>query len=330
MFFQRFQETNQTDFAAANARFVDIATRPYDPVKPRKTLIVAVTAIASLFVGIVLAFIRVALDNTIRVAEDLEEKLHQGVLGVIPFERTLSDNANISKLYFEKSHHNFAEAVRTLRTSVVLSGLEKPHNITVVTSSVPGEGKTTVSSNLALAIGQMEKVLLIDADMRSPSLATEYGLERGTVGLAELVAGTAKAVDCVHKLEEFDIDLIPAGVVPSNPLDLLSSSRFEGLLIQLRDRYDRIIIDSAPTQAVSDSMVLSTYADALIYVVKSDSTPANVAKNGLERLMRIGAPTIGCVLNQFDAEAAQKYGYSGYAYGKHGYYGHGYSSHSYQ
>ena len=329
LFFQRFQETNQTDFAAANARFVDFAERPYIPVKPKKVLIVGLAGVLSVIVGVLLAFLRSALDNTIRVAEELEEKLEQSVLGVVPFEKKLDPGVEVAKLYFDKKHNTFAEAIRSLRTSVVLSGLEKPHKITVVTSSVLGEGKTTVSSNLALALGQMEKVILIDADMRRPSLATEYGMPRGTKGLSELVAGTGTAEECIQHLPELGIDLITAGAVPPNPLDLLSSKRFGELLHKLGEKYDRIVIDSAPTQAVSDSLVLSTKADALIYVVKSDSTPANVAKNGLQRLARVGAPIIGAVLNQFDADAAQKYGYYGYGYSRYGYSGYGYSSKSY-
>jgi len=324
MFFQRFQETNQTDFAAANARFVDLATRPYEPVKPKKALIVALAGVLSVMAGVMLAFLRAALDNTIRVAEDLEQKLGQSVLGVLPLE-SQKKGVVISSLYLQRGHASFSEAIRSLRTSFVLAGLDKPHQITVVTSSVPGEGKTTVSSNLALAMGQMERVLLIDADMRRPSLAGEYGFAKGTDGLAELVAGTASLEDCVHHLDQFGIDLITAGAVPPNPLDLLSSKRFDALLTVLRDKYDRIVIDSAPTQAVSDSMVLSTKADALIYVVKSDSTPAKIAENGLQRLNKVGAPIIGMVLNQFDASAAAKYG----GYGGHGYYGYGYASKSY-
>ena len=329
MFFQRFQETNQTDFAAANARFVDEAERPFRAVKPKKSLIVGLAGVLSVIIGMLIALLRAALDNTVRIAEELEEKLQQGVLGVLPFERSLKEDVNVAKLYFERSHDTFSEAVRSLRTSVILSGLEKPHKITVVTSSVPGEGKTTVSSNLALALGQMEKVVLIDADMRRPSLATEYGLPRSTVGLSELVAGTAKAAECIQHLEDLGIDLITAGAVPPSPLDLISSHRFEAILLSLSERYDRIIIDSAPTQAVSDSLVLSTKADALIYVVKSDSTPANVAANGLQRLLRVGAPVIGAVLNQFDADAAAKYGYYGGGKYGYGYYGYGYASKSY-
>jgi polysaccharide biosynthesis transport protein len=327
MFFQRFQETNKTDFAAANARFVDTATRSYIPTKPRKGLMVGLAGVMSIVVGVLLAFLRSAMDNTIRVAEQLEEKLGQGVLGVLPFEKKPPKDAKMALLYLENGHNAFAEAVRSLRTSIVLSGLDKPHKVTIVTSSVPSEGKTTVSSNIALALGQMEKVLLVDADMRRPSLATEYGFEKGTLGLAELVAGTSDIQECIHPCQSLGIDLLPAGAVPPNPLDLLSSSRFDEILADLCSKYDRIIIDSAPTQAVSDSMVLSTKADALIYVVKSDSTPANVALNGIERLKRVNAPIVGAVLNQFDADAASKYGY--YGSGRYGYYGYGYASKSY-
>jgi len=123
------------------------------------------------------------------------------------------------------------------------------------------------------------------------------------------------------------IDLITAGAVPPNPLDLLSSKRFESMLLVLRDKYDRIIIDSAPTQAVSDSLVLSTKADALIYVIKSDATPANMAANGLQRLAKVGAPIIGVALNQFDTSVAARYGY--YGSGAYGYYGYGYASKTY-
>jgi len=329
MFFQRFQETNQTDFAAANARFVDLAMQPYEPVKPKKMLIVALAGVLSVMVGVMLAFLRAALDNTIRVAEEMEEKLNQSVLGVVPLEKKVAKGQSGANLYLAKGHNLFAEAIRSLRTSVVLAGLDKPHKVIVVTSSVPGEGKTTVSSNLALALGQMEKVLLIDADMRRPSLATEFGMPKGSEGLAELVAGTADLESVTRHLEGQSIDLITAGAVPSNALDLLSSRRFESTLLVLREKYDRIIIDSAPTQAVSDSMVLAQKADALIYVVKSDSTPASIAANGLQRLAGVGAPIIGAVLNQFDADMAAKYSGYGYGGGRYGYYGYGYSSKSY-
>jgi len=329
LFFQRFRETNETGFSTANASFVDHATRSYVPVKPKKTLIVVLAGVLSLMLGVMLAFLREALDNTIRSAGELEEKLHQGILGVLPLETTKGKQQDqaASHFYLSKAHNHFAEAVRSLRTSVVLAGIDKTQKIIVVTSSVPGEGKTTIASNLALALGQMEKVLLIDADMRRPSIAKEYGMDKGTPGLSELVARTSEAKESIHAFKELGIDVLPAGAVPPNPLDLLSSERFGMILKKLSETYDRIIIDSAPTQAVSDSLVLSQNADALVFVVRSDSTPTQVAKNALDRLYGANAPVIGVVLNRFDAAVAAKYG--GYGSGSYGYYGYGYSSKSY-
>jgi len=327
MFFQRFQETNQTDFAAANARFVDLATTPYAPIKPKKSLIVVLAVLLSVMVGVLLALLRAFLDNTIRVAEDIEEKLEQSVLGILPLITKLPKHLSATQLYLSKDYEHFAEAVRSLRTSFILSGIDKPHQVTLVTSSVPNEGKTTLSENLALAMGQMERVLLIDGDMRRPSLATQFGFPASTEGLAELVAGTASLEVCTQRLEKPGLDLITAGAVPSNPLELLSSRRFDALLSELRQKYDRIIIDSAPTQAVSDSLMLSAKCDAVIYVVKADSTATNVVVNGLQRLMRVGAPIIGVVLNQFDSNVAARYGYA--SSDGANYYGYGYASKSY-
>lgn len=327
MFFKRFRETSEVNFQAANARFVDQAERTYSPVKPRKMMITGLAGVLSMMFGVMLAFLRAALDNTIKVAGEIEDKLGQSVLGVVPLETKLPKDAHVPQLYMDKGHHTFSESIRSLRTSLVLSGMDAPHKVTVVTSSIPGEGKTTIASNLALALGQMEKVLLIDADMRRPQLANEFGFKQHVTGLSELVANTSPLEDCVHTLEGMGIDMIPSGTVPPNPLDLLSSRRFVEVLEELKTKYDRIIIDSAPTQAVSDALVLSTKADALIYVVKSDATAANVVQNGIKRLLGVGAPLIGVVLNQFDAASASKYGYDGYD--KYGYYAYGYASKSY-
>lgn len=329
MFFQRFKETSEVNFQSANARFIDQAQVPGAPAKPRKMMITGIAGVLAVMFAVMLAFLRNMLDNTIKVAGEVEEKLAQPVLGVIPLEaKSKKAGEHVPRLYEMHGHNTFSESIRSLRTSVVLSGMETPHKVTVVTSSVPEEGKTTIASNLALALGQMEKVLLLDSDMRRPTIASEYEMKDRLAGLSELVAQTASLEECIHRLPDSHIDVIPAGTVPPNPLDLLSSGRFAHILEELKDKYDRIVIDSAPTQAVSDALVLSTKADALIYVVKSDSTATNVARNGIERLLRVGAPLIGVVLNQFDPNAARKHGYDGYD--KYGYYAYGYASKSYE
>ena len=200
-----------------------------------------------------------------------------------------------------------------------------PHHVILVTSSVPDEGKSTVSSNLSMALGQMEKVLLLDADLRRPSLLKGFDLPVGSPGLANLVAGTARMEDCIKRIDDV-IDFIPAGTVPPNPQELLSTSGFVEILDSLKKHYDRIIIDSPPTLAVSDSIVLSKLANAVIYVVKAESTAIPLAQRGVGQLLQSNAPVTGVVLNQVDIEKSQKYGY-GSKYKYDGYYDYyGYSS----
>ena len=319
-FLTRLKETSATsDLESANARIVDRAVVPTQPVKPKKTLIVAIAGILSLMLGVGLTLLIDALNNTFKGTEEVENKLNLPVLGILPLLKGIK-REQIFQLFGSDTNKAFSESIRTIRTGVVLSGLDNPHKILVVTSSIPGEGKSSVSVNMSYALGQMEKVLLIDADMRRPTIAKSFGYAPGTPGLANIVAGTAKLEDCIKS--EGDIDVIPAGTVPPNPLELLSSHRFEKLLEVLESKYDRIVVDSAPTQAVSDALVLAQHANAVIYVIKSDSTSVTLVKKGVGQLLQNNAPVTGIVLNQVDIKKAQKYGYS---YG--GYYDYyGYSS----
>ncbi|GAB3108676.1 polysaccharide biosynthesis tyrosine autokinase [Aestuariicella hydrocarbonica] len=322
MFMKRAKETDEAGgLQAAHARVIDPAVAPRLPVKPKKALIALLAMVASGMLGVMLAFLQDALNNTVRTPDDVDEKLRAPMLGFLPLVKS-NKSEQAFEGFLSDGKSNFAEAIRTIRTGLMLSNLDEPHKITVITSSVPNEGKSTVSLNLAEAVGQMEKVLLIDADMRRPTLAKTIGLPRSAPGLSNLVAGTADFKDCVHKLPNSTVDVITAGVVPGNPLELLSSKRFAQVLQKLSERYDRILIDSAPTHAVSDAMVLSTYADALVYVVKADDTAAPLAAKGINRLKEVGATITGVVLNQVDVEKTSNYGsyYAGY------YQGYGYTS----
>lgn len=319
-FFTRLTETSATsDLDSANARVVDRAVVPTAPVKPKKSQVIALAGLLAGMVGVGLVLLLNTLNNTFKGTEEVEHKLNLPVLGILPLLKGIK-REQIFQLFGNNKNKAFAESIRTIRTSVVLSGLDNPHKVLVVTSSVPGEGKSTVSVNMAYALGQMERVLLIDADMRRPTIAKSFGYPVGSPGLANLVAGTAQLDDCIHS--EGDIDVLSAGVVPPNPLELLSSNRFAEVISELESRYDRIVIDCAPTQAVSDSLVLSQHANAVIYVIKSDATAVPLAQKGVGQLLQNNAPVTGVVLNQVDIKKAQKYGYS---YG--GYYDYyGYSS----
>lgn len=319
-FMTRLKETSATaDLDTANARIVDPAVVPSEPVKPKKTLIVLIAGLLALFAGVGLTLLLDALNNTFKSTEEIEGKLNIPVLGILPLLKK-KERSEIAHMFQEGQNKPFCEAIRTIRTGVVLSAMDNAHKVIVITSSIPGEGKSTVSANLAFALGQVEKVLLIDADLRRPTQAKNFDFPVGTPGLANLIANTAKLEDCLREVN--GISMLCAGTVPPNPLELLSSQRFAKAIEYLKSKYDRIIIDSPPTQAVSDAMVLSTFANALIYVIKSDSTAIPLVEKGVGQLLQNNAPVTGIVLNQVDVKKAQKYGYSyGGYYDYYGYSG---------
>lgn len=306
-FVTRLKETTATaDLESANARVVDPAVLPSAPIRPMKGLIVGLSGILALVCSVGITLLLQILNNTFKSIEDVENKLNLPVLGILPLIKN-RQRSQIAHLFTSDEDKSFSESIRTIRTALVLSGMNGAHRILMVTSSLPGEGKSTVAANLAYAFGQMERVLLIDADLRRPTLAKNFKFPVGTPGLANLIAGTAKTDDCIKTIE--GIDMMCAGAVPPNPLELLSSERFAKLIEQLKSRYDRVIIDSPPIQAVSDATILATHADAQIYVIKSEATPIPLAQKGVGQLLQTNSPVTGVVLNQVDVKRAQKHGY---------------------
>jgi succinoglycan biosynthesis transport protein ExoP len=327
MFVNRLKETSAAgDLQTTVGRVIDPATVPGGPFAPQKNRIVTTVAVVTLFVAIVLALLLDRLANTLNSTADVEHRLNVPALGVLQKIKGFAKKGFVSEVaFFHDSQSTFSEAVRTVRTSVLMSALDEAHKVVVVTSSVPEEGKTTVSFNLAGALGQVKKVLLIDADLRRPKIGRLLGREVKQPGLADLVSGQAQLSQCVFFDDRAGIYILTSGTVPPNPLELLSSKKFADAMTKLREAFDVIVIDSAPLQLVSDAQVLSQFASSVIYVVKADSTPYQVAQNGLKKLRRVNAPILGVVLNQLDLEKAEKYynEYSGYrsykGYKKYGY-----------
>jgi succinoglycan biosynthesis transport protein ExoP len=322
-FQQRFKETTAAGGVQnANARLIESAAVPGGPVAPDKRRAVITGLLLGLLLGIALAFLLDHLDNTLKGVDDVEQRLGVHVLGQLPRLETQGDGDRSPLRQFgENPKSTFSEAVRTVRTSVLLSAIDEPHKRLLVTSSVPGEGKTTLSVNLAQALGQMRKVLLIDADMRRPAVHRGLTDLDETRGLSHLVAGTATIGQCVQRLGTTNVWVLPAGPVPPNPQELLSSRRFEETLEQLSSVYDHVVIDCAPACAVSDALVLSRLVHAVVYVVRSDSTPWQLADQGVRRLRRVNAPIIGAVVNHVvPRKGKYGYGYGKYYYGGDGYY----------
>ncbi len=316
-FLARSKETEvASDFGAAMARFTDKAFVPNKPIKPKKSLLVTLAFIATTLFGFVVAFVFELLNDTIKSASEVESKLQQRMLGLVPKIKKKVDEHLDKHYYFLEEGRRFAESIRTFRTSFVLTQLDKPAKVTTLTSSIPNEGKTTTSVNMAFAMAQIERVLLIDCDLRKPSVGKRFGQPAYQAGLSHAISGTAKLEDCIIRDKKSGISYMTAGQVVPNPLELLSSNRFQQLLNELGQKYDRIILDTPPVQAVSDALVLSRLSDAVIYVVRADHTRVALIKNGIQRLMGAQANLAGIVLNQVDIEnshsSSGNYGYYDY------------------
>jgi len=235
---------------------------------------------------------------------------------------------NVATMFIREPNSHHAEAIRTARTGIQLSDVDQRHRLIMVTSSVPAEGKTSTSINLALALAQTKRTLLIDADMRRPQVGTRLGLASNAKGLSNLVTGSSALKECVHQIEGSSLLVMPSGEIPPNPLDLLVSQRFKDVLRHLQPQLDFIIIDTPPVELVSDAVAVAPMMTSAIYVVRATETPVPVIRKGLSRLQRSGANIMGVIVNGLDFEDAQRY----YGESVNGGYGntyyHGYSQQS--
>lgn len=283
-----------------SARILDYASLPEEPLEGIHPLWVVLSYLSALALpaGVIVA--RFKLRDTLDFPQDVQRSLGLACIGTLPTVSATSEEHLLN-------NQSFADALRSLRTALQLlrpseAPLEQfPRGRTVlVTSGQSGEGKSTLAVNLALATGRMERVLLIDADMRTarPCL----GLLAGVPGLSHLIAGAAQLRDCIHRPDDCGIDVIPAGVLPPNPHELLASRRFRRVLDMLERRYDTIVIDAPALGEVSDTLLLARHCSDLLYVVAAGETTIHDARNSLAQLIERGLPVAGVVLNRCTAE----------------------------
>jgi capsular exopolysaccharide synthesis family protein len=323
-FMQRSKEARAGDMQSPIARIVDEARPPKGPFGPNKRMIVGLWLLAALLAGVSLALLAERLNNRVKASHEVESKLGVRAIGVLPITAA-EPGVPIERMFRESNQNSFSESIRTIRSSVLLSGLQSPRKVVLLTSSIPDEGKTTLATNLAFAFSQVKKTLLIEADMRRPKLARVLGDDGSRPGLSELVAGAADAGRCIFEVDGSKLHVMLAGRVPPNPLELLSSPEFAILMEKLKAEYEVIVIDSPPVQLVSDAVMLAQMATSVLFVVRADTTPYPIARHALSRLHRVDAPVLGVVLNQIDLEKADNYygeysGYSNRYYRKYGYY----------
>lgn len=278
-----------------SARIIDSASLPQEPLPGPHPFWIFLVYLSAVTLPAAILVTRFYWRDTLDFSTDIQRRLGLPCLGSLPVAHAGVDPKSALDT-------GFVAAVQSLRTAVQLlrpmhEALEQfPRGrIILVTSGSKGEGKTTVATNLALALGRMEKVLLIDADMRGRRSC--LGLPAGAPGLSHLIAGAAQLRDCVHSLVERRVDVIPAGIIPPNPQELLASKRFRRVLDMLERRYDTIVVDAPALEDARDTLQLARHCSDLLFVIGARSTRAEHAKEHLAQLSENDVKVSGVVLN---------------------------------
>ncbi len=304
LFLTRFKETETAgNYQEVVARVVDPAVIPDKAIKPAKKKILLWALAIGFGLGLISALLRHLLSDTIVSADEMEHLTGLQVLAALP---EFEDKANGAMQFIGEPKTGFSEGIRSVRTGLLLADLSHKRRKVVITSSAPKEGKTTISCNLAMALGQMERVLLIDCDLRRASVSKVLGLGDKLPGLTEYLSGAATLEQCIHRVDAGKIDVLPVGQIPPNPGEILASQKFHLLIESFTAQYDRIIIDSAPCQAVSDTLLLVQHVDAVLFAVKAESITRNLIKNSVRQLRHARAPLTGAIINSIDMKKHSK------------------------
>jgi capsular exopolysaccharide synthesis family protein len=304
-----------------NMRVVDPAPLPLMHVKPRASLILILGVMSGVAVGLGLAFFVNYLDDSIKSQDDIESILGLPFLGYVP-------NIKAGQLHERDMHAHLhprssaAESFRTVRASITLAARADKMRVFGVTSSIPSEGKSLCASNFAVVTAQAGlRTVLVDADLRRPSVHKAFKIH-APVGLASYLKGETDSLEAIaHKTEVPNLDVIACGPIPNNPSELLETQRVEKLLAELRQRYDRVVLDCPPISAVSDPLVMGSRADGVVFVMKFKKIRREHARRSVQRLQDAGIQIVGVLLNDIDFEGRDSYYYSYYYY-QNQYYSH--------
>jgi capsular exopolysaccharide synthesis family protein len=325
MVLSRFKETDLAkELRTNNVRMMDRARVPAVPYSPKTHLNLAIGFALGLLLGVGLAFLLHFLDNTIKSQEDIERILGTASLGWVPSikpeKSTAQDPTKFPELYlYNHPKSSLAEACRSVRTNLLFMSADKPLQSLLITSSAPREGKTTVAMNLATVMAMAgSKTVIIDTDMRRPRLHKAFGISNET-GISLAIVGEASIEDVAKSTEVPNLDIIPRGPSTPNPAELLHSDKFKRVLEALKEKYDRVIFDSPPVQAVTDPVILSGTVDGTIVVLKAGVTAKDMAARVVRQLRDVGGRVLGCILNDLDPNR-KAYGYGGYYYYRRGHY----------
>lgn len=317
-FLARFKQVaEQQDLQMADARIVAKAEVPLRPYFPDPMIFFALSLVLGTMLGFGLALILEYMERGYRDLNVMEGALGVAGLGIVPLIE--SGDQLPTDYVLEKPLSVYAESIRGVRTAVHFSNVDAPPRVIMVTSSLPGEGKTIFSLCFGRVMAKSgARVLLIDADMRRPRVHSVLGLDKTKPDLARILTGEVQLSDAAQR-DISGMDVVIARAKTPNPHDLLASKQMERLLVEARNQYDIVIVDTPPVIAVSDSAVVSKLVDTTLYLVRWASTPREVVKQGIKRLTDYNVKLAGVVLNQVDLEEQKEYGYGdyGYYYGKY-------------
>ncbi|HEY1401521.1 MAG TPA: polysaccharide biosynthesis tyrosine autokinase, partial [Terriglobales bacterium] len=309
-----------------NFRIIDAARVPTSPSEPNIPRNLSFALVLGVISGVGLAFLLENMDNTVRTPEQAQAISGLPSLGMIPLgSKSANHGATGKRLALTASKEvvetvtlvrpqsQMAESYRALRTSLLLSNLGAPPKVIMVTSARPQEGKTTTSINSAIVLAQKGvRVLLVDADLRRPSIHKTLGMGPRS-GLSNVLTGSATVQQTIATSPILpNLFIMPAGTPPPNPAELLASSHMKDLLAQLREQFDHIVIDTPPTLSVTDAVVLSPRADATILVIRSGQTTKQALRRARDILMQVNAHVAGVLLNAVDLTSPDYYYYYEY------------------
>ncbi|MCK0097149.1 polysaccharide biosynthesis tyrosine autokinase [Yoonia sp. F2084L] len=313
-FLNRLKETSvQQGLQQAESRILSAAVVPNGPSAPRIPIILVLSLLLGLMAGAAIVLLREFSQNTFRVAEDLEARTGYAVIGQVPLIPARHRKKVLTYLQ-DKPNSAAAEAIRNLRTSLLLANLDKPPKVIMSTSSIPGEGKTTQSIALALNLaGLGKKVLLIEGDIRRRVMNEYFGIPEKP-GFLSVMLGEVALRDALTTLPDMKCDVLLGEKSQTNAADIFSSERFGAFLDTLRGQYDFVIIDTPPVLAVTDARIIGRWVDTTIYTVRWDSTSHRQVLDGLKAFEQVGVKVAGLVLGQISARGMKKYGY-GDSYG---------------
>ena len=285
-------------------RFIDKAEIPKSPFAPKKSLAVIISFVLALAFISIIIIMRELLMDTLNSRRKLDNFNEAPILAVLPkIKASSSDKKEDAYI----SDNRFTESIRTLRTALLFNNEKTPPKVIAITSSVPNEGKSTVALHLARSFSEMEKVLLIEADMRHPTIAKNMNLNQHRPGLSNLLAKTHQINECIIRDKNVKLDILTSGISPANPLAFLSMKRFNMLIKVFGNFYDRIIIETPPVNAVSDAVIISKLVESVLYVVHGNKTKREQISSGLRMLKQVNAPIEGVVINHSENIDTDKY-----------------------